>query len=266
MNMIGFIGGGNMAEALLKSLIETKLYPPENIFISDINSERLQYLSNTYKVRTTNDNKEVSQTVDILVLSIKPQVMADALQSIKDNTSSDSLVISIAAGVKVEKITNVLGNIGVIRVMPNTPALVGAGASAIFANDRAKPMLRYAERIFSAVGEIIFVEDENLIDAVTAVSGSGPAYFFFLMEEMTKAAVELGLNENDAKKMVLQTAKGAALLACQSQDSPAELRRKVTSPKGTTEAAIQAFTNSGFGDIINNAVKAAYRRSQELSK
>jgi len=266
MDILGFIGGGNMAEALIKGITASNLYPPENIVVSDISTERLDYLTGQYRVRTDSDNSEISRTVDVLILSVKPQVMPKALESIKDNISPDTLVISIAAGIKIEKITNVLGNIALIRVMPNTPALIGQGASAIFANDRAKPMLRKAERIFAAVGEVVFVDNENLIDAVTAVSGSGPAYFFLLMEEMTKAAVKLGLTDDAAKKLVLQTAKGAALLAAQSDNSPAELRKKVTSPGGTTEAAIKVFTDSGFAVSVSKAIKRAYDRSKELSQ
>lgn len=146
METIGFIGGGNMAEAVIKGIITARIYPPENILVSDIKQDRLQYLANTYQLRTTTDNAEVSRTVDILVLSIKPQIMPDALQGIKGNISPDTLIISIAAGILIRKITDVLGHLPVIRVMPNTPALIGTGASGVFANDQAKPMLRKAQR------------------------------------------------------------------------------------------------------------------------
>jgi pyrroline-5-carboxylate reductase len=152
--------------------------------------------------------------------------------------------------------------------MPNTPALIGEGASALFATDKAKPMLEKAKSIFSAVGTAVVVEDEDLIDAVTAVSGSGPAYYFLLMEEMIKAAGELGLASDVAKDLVLQTAKGAGLLAAEADkkgESPAELRRKVTSPGGTTEAGLKVFAEGRFGPLVEAAIKKACERSRELS-
>ncbi len=268
MDTIGFIGGGNMAEALVKGVIAAKVYPPENIIVSDIKPERLELLKKQYKVRTTADNAALARSVDVLVLSVKPQNMADALKSIKGSVNPDTLVISIAAGIKTKLIASALDNVGVVRVMPNTPALIGQGASALFATDRAKPMLRKAQRIFEAVGVVVFVEDESLIDAVTAVSGSGPAYFFLLMEEMTKAAVELGLPEDVAKKLVLQTAKGAALLAADRDkdgETPAVLRKKVTSPGGTTEAALKTLADGDFGPLVIAALTRARDRSVELS-
>jgi len=268
MDVIGFIGGGNMAEALIKGVIAAKVYPPENIIVSDIRPERLELLKNEYKVRTTADNAELARSVDVLVLSVKPQNMSGALESIKGSVDADTLVVSIAAGIKTKMIASALGNVGVVRVMPNTPALIGEGAAALYATNRAKPMLRKAQRIFEAVGVAVFVDDESLIDAVTAVSGSGPAYFFLLMEEMTKAAVELGLSEDTAKKLVLQTAKGAALLAAEREknsETPAVLRKKVTSPGGTTEAALKVFAEGDFGPLVTAALKRARDRSVELS-
>ena len=268
MDTVGFIGGGNMAEALIKGIVAAKVYPPENIIASDIRPERLEFLQNQYKIRTTADNAELARCVDILVLSVKPQTMADALDSIKGSVDTDTLVISIAAGIKTEMIESALDNVGVVRVMPNTPALIAEGASALYATDRAKPALRKAQRIFEAVGVAVFVDDEGLIDSVTAVSGSGPAYFFLLMEEMTKAAVELGLSDDVANKLVLQTAKGAALLAAEREkdgETPAQLRKKVTSPGGTTEAALKVLAEADFGSLIMAALKRARDRSVELS-
>jgi pyrroline-5-carboxylate reductase len=268
MDMIGFIGGGNMAEALIKGIISAKLYPPENIITSDINPRRLEFLQSQYKIRTAADNAELARCVDTLVLSVKPQSMAGVLDNIKDSVDPDTLVISIAAGIKTKMLESALHNVGIIRVMPNTPALIGQGASALYAADRAKPMLRMAQRIFEAVGIVVFVDEEDLIDAVTAVSGSGPAYYFLLMEEMINAATELGLPHETAKKLVLQTAKGAALLAVKSDEqgeTPEQLRKKVTSPGGTTEAALKQFSDGNFGQLVNAAIKRARDRSMELS-
>ncbi len=246
METIGFLGAGNMAEALIKGVISAGLNKGEDVLISDVRAERLGYLVKEYGVQKASGNAELAGKVDILVLSVKPQNMADALEGIKSVVRAEGLVISIAAGVKVAQITAALGDIAVVRVMPNTPALIGEGAGALFANEKAKPMLGKAEAIFSAVGKVIVVDDEGLIDAVTAVSGSGPAYYFLLIEEMIKAAVEVGLDGEAAKDLVLQTAKGAALLAVEADkggESPSQLREKFTSPCGTTEAALKVLTD-----------------------
>ncbi|MFC1676040.1 pyrroline-5-carboxylate reductase [Planctomycetota bacterium] len=268
MQAIGFVGGGNMAEAIIKGMISAGLCKGGNIYVSDIRPERLDYLSKNYDVNTTTDNSELADKVGIIVLSVKPQTMVQALESIK-TTVKDQLIISIAAGVTVANIADVLGDVGIVRVMPNTPALIGEGASALFANDRAKGMLKKAEAIFSAVGKAVTVDDEALIDAVTAVSGSGPAYFFLLIEKMVEAAVELGLPVDIAKELVLQTAKGAGLLAVEADskgESPGQLRQKVTSPGGTTEAALKVFAEGKFDNLVKAAIQTACKRSKELSK
>jgi pyrroline-5-carboxylate reductase len=268
MSTIGFIGSGNMAEALVKGIIAAKVYAPGDIHISDIRPERLAEMAETYGVTSHNDNATVAQQTETVVLSIKPQKMDEALASIRDAVTEDKLVISIAAGIKVDKIADALGDVAIVRVMPNTPALIGAGASALYANDKAKPLLDTALTIFAAVGKAVVVDGEGSIDAVTAVSGSGPAYFFLLMEAMTQAGVELGLSEDVAKNLVLQTAKGAGLLAVEgdkSSKTPAVLRRTVTSPGGTTEAALKVFTARGFSGLVKEALTAARDRSKELS-
>ena len=268
MNTIGFVGSGNMAEALIKGIVVAKMYAPENVFVSDIRTERLELLAGKYGVTAVENNAELAGKVETLVLSTKPQNMTDALGSIKDAIGGETLVISIAAGIKVAKIAAVLGKMAIVRVMPNTPALIGEGASALYANEKARPLLDKAMAIFSAVGKAVVVEDEGLIDAVTAVSGSGPAYYFLLMEEMVKAGVKLGLPETVAKDLVLQTAKGAGLLAAEADkngESPAELRRKVTSPGGTTEAALKTLAANDYSRLITDALTAACDRSKELS-
>ncbi len=269
MNTIGFVGSGNMAEALIKGVITANVYSPGNVFVSDIRAERLKFLAGKYNVIACEKNSELAAKVETVVLSIKPQNMTEALESVKDAIGPDKLVISIAAGIKVANIATVLGNIAIVRVMPNTPALIGEGASALFANERARPMLEKAMAIFSSVGKAVVVDDEDLIDAVTAVSGSGPAYYFLLMEEMIKAGVQLGLPEDVAKDLVLQTAKGAGLLAAEADkngESPAELRQKVTSPGGTTEAALKVFAEGGISELISAAITRARDRGRELAK
>jgi pyrroline-5-carboxylate reductase len=269
VDTIGFVGAGNMAEALIKGVIAANVYSPEDVFISDIRAERLEYLAEKYNVIACEENSELAAKAETVVLSVKPQNMTEALESIKDFIGAVKLFISIAAGIKVANVTDILGDIAIVRVMPNTPALIGEGASALFANDKAKPMLEEAMAIFSAVGKAVVVDDEDLIDAVTAVSGSGPAYYFLLMEEMVKAGVELGLPEDVAKDLVLQTAKGAGLLAVSADkngESPAELRRKVTSPGGTTEAALKIFAEGGISELISAAITRARDRGRELAK
>jgi pyrroline-5-carboxylate reductase len=269
MDTIGFIGSGNMAEALIKGIISTKVYAPADVSISDIRAERLKFLAKKYNVVPVRDNAELAARVETLVLSIKPQNMADALKSIAGAVKKDCLVISIVAGKRADGIAAVLGDVAIVRVMPNTPALIGQGASALFANRKAKPMLKKAMRIFSSVGKAVVVDNEDLLDTVTAISGSGPAYYFLLMEEMIKAGVEMGLSEEIAKELVLQTARGAGMLAVEAaknNEGPAILRQKVTSPGGTTEAALKILAEGKFGPLIAAAVKKAKERSRQLSE
>jgi pyrroline-5-carboxylate reductase len=268
MGTIGFIGGGNMAQALVKGIISAKVYSPSEVIVSDVRSERLDHLASEYKITAAQSNAALVQKADVVVLSVKPQNMDSVLDEIKDAVKKDTLIVSIAAGVTTAKIAGVLGDVSIIRVMPNTPALLGEGASALYSSNASNEDLGLAQKIFSAVGKAVVVESEELIDAVTAVSGSGPAYFFLMMEEMINAGVKLGLSSDVAKELVLQTAKGAALLAESADiqgETPADLRKKVTSPGGTTEAAIKVLTEKQFGDMVTNALTAACNRSKELS-
>lgn len=268
MENIGFVGGGNMAEALIKGIIHSGVYKPANIFVCDIKADRLSYLSQQYGIRTVKENAILTECADIIVLSVKPQDMAEALDSIKGHIMQGTLLISIAAGIRTGKITDVLGDVAIMRVMPNMPALISEGVSAMFATKKAEPMLAKAEKIFSAAGLVVTVNDETLLDAVTAVSGSGPAYYFLLMEAMIEAATKLGLTEDVSRKLVIQTAKGASLLAAASDKDgqpPAVLRRKVTSPGGTTQAALAVFERHGFAATVTEALQEACNRSRELS-
>jgi len=268
METIGFIGAGNMAEALIRGIIAAKVYNSKNILISDIQPDRVDELCTEYKINSARTNVESARRADVLVLSVKPQNIQAVLEEIAGVLKETALVISIAAGVTTTRIETVLGSVPIIRVMPNTPALIGQGSSVLYATTRAEAGLKKALKIFSAVGRAFVVSDESLIDAVTAVSGSGPAYFFLLAEEMIKAGVELGLSKDLAKDLVLQTAKGAAFLAQQRDEqgeSVSALRRKVTSPGGTTEAALKIFDNDQFGATVLVALQAAADRSRQLS-
>ena len=257
-----------MCSSDLRGIIAAKVYNSENILISDIQSGRVDELCAEYKINSAETNAELARKADVLVLSVKPQNMQVVLEEIARALKETTLVISIAAGVATTRIETVLGSVPIIRVMPNTPALIGQGVSVLYATSKAEAGLKKALKIFSAVGRAFVVSDESLIDAVTAVSGSGPAYFFLLAEEMIKAGVELGLSEDLAKDLVLQTAKGAALLAQQRDEqgeSVSALRSKVTSPGGTTEAALKVFDNDQFGATVLVALQAAAERSRQLS-
>jgi pyrroline-5-carboxylate reductase len=265
---IGFIGSGNMAEALINGVLKAGVYRPGKVYASDIRPERLEYLREHYGVRTAADNRELASLVDVLILSVKPQNMKDALESIKDAVNAHVLVISIAAGIKTSLIASILGDLAIVRVMPNMPAWVDEAASVLYANEKAQTKVEKARLILLSVGDAIVVEDEDSLDAVTAVSGSGPAYFFLLMQEMIKAGVALGLPEEEARQLVLQTAKGAALLAEKAStegESPAQLSARVATPNGTTEAAFDVFRARGFEETVATALRRAAERSRELS-
>ncbi len=268
METIGFIGSGNMAEALINGVLKAGVYRPGKVYVSDIRAERVEYLREHYGVRPTADNRELASQVDVLVLSVKPQNMKDALESIKDSVNNHVLVISIAAGVTTSLIASILGDVAIVRVMPNMPAWVDEAASVLYANQKATDRVEKARLILLSVGEAIVVENEALLDPVTAVSGSGPAYFFLLMQEMVKAGVALGLAEEDALSLVLQTAKGAALLAekvAAEGQTPAHLSARVATPNGTTEAAFNVFHERKFGEMVSAALQRAAERSHELS-
>jgi pyrroline-5-carboxylate reductase len=268
VDTIGFIGSGNMAEAMINGILKANVYRPGKVYVSDIRTERIDYLREHYGVRTAVNNAELASNADILVLSVKPQNMTDALQSIKGYVKEEALVVSIAAGIRTVDISNELGDVAIVRVMPNMPAWVDEGASALFANEKAKTRVEKARLIFLSVGEAVVIEDESLLDAITAVSGSGPAYFFLLIDEMIKTGIDLGLPEDVARELVLQTGKGAAILAQKAAadgDTPAKLVNKVATPGGTTEAAFKVFIEGNLGQMVDTAIKKACERSRELS-
>jgi pyrroline-5-carboxylate reductase len=265
---IGFIGGGHMAEALISGILKARVCLPGKVYVSDIRPERLEYLRECYGVRTTGNNAELVTKAKVLVLSVKPQTMKEMLEGITNSVGEDALIISIAAGIPISLISSILGDRAIVRVMPNMAAWVAQGASALYPNTKARAKLNAAEIIFASVGKVVTVEDEGLIDSVTAVSGSGPAYFFLMMQEMIKAGVALGLSEADAQTLTLQTAKGAAMIAEEAiatGETPGQLCAQVATPGGTTEAAINVFHASGFGETVSRALQRASERCRELS-
>ncbi|WPO66814.1 pyrroline-5-carboxylate reductase [Acinetobacter haemolyticus] len=262
---ICFIGGGNMAQALIGGLLSRGL-PVTRITVSDP-VEQIRQILEEKGVQTTTDNLEAIKNADVVVLAVKPQVLATVLQPLK-GLLSDKLVISIIAGAEIQTISDIIGGSQrVVRVMPNTPALVQTGAHGIYAPAAVGTQDReLTSQILAATGLTIWVDNEAQIDAVTAVSGSGPAYFFYLMESMIRAGKNLGLDEKVATALTLQTALGAAQMAITSSNSPAELRKNVTSPNGTTQAALEVFDRAQISQNIQAALAAAQKRSQELAQ
>lgn len=265
---IGFIGGGNMASSLISGLIASG-HASQNIWVSDVNPDALKTLADNLKVNVSSSNEVIVNEADVIVLAVKPQIMGEVAQPIASAIQKKSpLVVSIAAGISQRSLSRWLGaETAIVRCMPNTPALVLTGATALHANHKVSAEQRnLAETILRSVGIALWVQDESQLDAVTAVSGSGPAYFFLLMETMEKTAVELGLSEVTARLLVQQTALGAAKIALESSESPEQLRKRVTSPGGTTQRAIETFQQGGFNELVNKALHAARDRSIEMSK
>lgn len=265
---IGFIGGGNMATSLINGLIASG-HQPNQLWVSDANQETLQSLAATLNVNVTHNNNDLVNEVDVVVLAVKPQVLRGVAEQIADTLRGrDVLVVSIAAGISQESLSEWLGNnMAIVRCMPNTPALVRTGATGLHANSRVSAEQKdLAENILRSVGIALWVDHESELDAVTAVSGSGPAYYFLLMEAMEQTALELGLSEQTARLLIQQTALGAAKIALESHETPSELRQRVTSPGGTTQQAIKTFEEGGFSQLVSKALHAARDRSVEMSK
>lgn len=261
---ITFIGGGNMAQALIGGLLARGL-PATRITVSDP-VEKIRLLLAEKDVHTTDDNLAAIRDADIVLLAVKPQYLANILKDLKGQLEG-KLVISIVAGAEISTIAHVLETERVVRVMPNTPALVQTGAHGLFAKEAVTLQDReLASQVMASTGLTIWVNSEAQIDAVTAVSGSGPAYFFYMMESMIRAGKNLGLDEKVATALTLQTALGAAQMAITSSNTPAELRKNVTSPNGTTQAAIEVFDHAHISQNIQAALAAAQKRSQELAQ
>ncbi|MFE8071293.1 pyrroline-5-carboxylate reductase [Marinobacteraceae bacterium S3BR75-40.1] len=265
---ISFIGAGNMASAILGGMLAGP-FDAQGIWVSAPEDSHLQRVRNQFGVNTTTDNKHCASQADIIILAVKPQILRDVCQeiaSVVQNTRP--LVISIAAGLDTATISSWLGgDLPVIRCMPNTPALVGKGASALYATDEVDGSHRQAaEKIFASVGKAVWVKDEDQMHAVTALSGSGPAYCFLILEALEEAAVEAGIEPSEARQLAIQTMAGAAAMAQDSGEEPAQLKRNVMSPNGVTERAIQTFEDGGLRDLIGRAYKAAQARSREMSE
>ena len=265
--LYAFIGGGNMGRALVGGLI-TAGHPAQQIRVADPLSECRDHCAKHFGVAVFEHNSDAAKGAEVVVLAVKPQHMRDVALALAEGAPHDALYISIAAGITLRHLSAWLGDDrAIVRCMPNTPALVGCGAAGLFANTHVSPDQRViANQLLEAVGIAVWLEEENLMDAVTALSGSGPAYFFLLLELLELAAVDLGLPAALARSLAIETARGAAQLAGSSDDDPATLRKQVTSPDGTTERALATFEAAGLGAIVNDALHAARDRSIELAR
>jgi pyrroline-5-carboxylate reductase len=264
---LAFIGCGNMARSLIGGLIADG-WNPASIRVADADPGQLERISSTYPVSTHTQNNAAAAGADVVLLAVKPQITAAVARELADTIARQQpLVISIAAGIRESALRGWLGEqTAIVRSMPNTPAMVQSGAAALYANSTVSETQRsIAESILRAVGLALWIEDEALMDAVTALSGSGPAYFFLFMEALQDAGCELGLPPQTARLLTLQTAFGAAKMALESSEDAATLRRRVTSPGGTTESAVAILEENGFAGLVNQALHAAATRSRELA-
>ncbi len=266
MKKIGIIGCGNMGEAILSGIVSNRLVQPKDIIVSDVDSAKLDNIKKAYKADVTFNNSIVAKSSDVIIMAVKPQDMKAALLDISEFLNKEKLLISIAAGVTIKKIVSIIGkDKPVVRVMPNMPALIKKGFTAIcFSKNVGKKEADLTKKVFSCLGDTVEVKEKNL-DAITAISGSGPAYFFYIVETLIKAGKGLGLTQDTAKKAVIKTALGSLALLSESGEDPSTLRKKVTSKGGTTEAAFKVFNEEGLGRVMRDGIKAANKRSKELS-
>ena len=265
--VIGFIGAGNMAYALIKGLLSDS-FEAKNINVSDANPELLEKRSSELGVTAQPDNVSLLNNSDIVVFAVKPQVLSVVCHELKNKASTDQLFVSVVAGIKSKDINRWLGgDFALVRTMPNTPALFQSGVTGLYANELVNDLQKKSVNLLlSAVGECFWVNEENLLDAITAISGSGPAYFFLMMQSMKQAAMALGLDEDTADALSIKTSLGASIMATNSGKDSRTLRAEVTSPNGTTQSAIETFQDQNFEGIVAAATRAAYDRARELSQ
>jgi pyrroline-5-carboxylate reductase len=263
---IGFIGGGNMGEALISGLVLSKAAKPENIICSDIDEDRLKDLQDKYKIVTTIDNIEVAKKSEIVIYATKPQILGSVLKETGSALDTSKLIISIAAGVPLAAIASGLHKeLRLIRVMPNICAFVKESATAIAAGEYAsKDDVALARAIFDSVGRTVFIQENILMDAFTGLSGSGPAYIFTIVDAMADAGVKMGLSRKDSLFLSTQTVLGAAKLLLESKEHPGQLKDRVASPGGTAIAGIHTLEQGGLRTTMINAIESATKRSKEL--
>jgi pyrroline-5-carboxylate reductase len=265
--VIGFVGAGNMAEALVKGLLAAGV-GKKQLIASDHTAERVAYVHKTYGIKTTEDNTAAVEAADVVVLAVKPQILPKVLDEIAGTVTADKLVVSVAAGVPIEAIeAHLQQRSRIVRVMPNTPALVQAGAAALVPGAHATEQdLGVVKQIFDSVGKTVVLDDEGLMDAITGLSGSGPAYIFVIIDAMADAGVRVGLSRDVSLALAAQTVLGAAKMLIETGEHPGALKDKVTSPGGTAIAGLHTLEQGGLRTTLINAVEAATRRSRELGE
>lgn len=262
---IAFIGGGTMGTAMIKGILAQGLTEPGQIRVSDPWPPRIEYLRETYSVHATGDNLEAIQDANIIVLSVKPQVLTKIGQQLHGNIRPSTLILSILAGSPISVLRRTMGHDRIVRAMPNTPGQLGKGISVWTSTPAVTDKQKaYAEAILGALGEQLFMEEESYLDMATALSGSGPGFIFLFIEALIDAGVHMGFSRRDAGKLVIQTLEGSVALFKATSEHPAELKNQVTSPGGTTAAGLYELEKGGLRTVLSRAIFAAYRRSQEL--
>ncbi len=263
---LGFIGAGKMATAILKGVLKAKVFDAQNVYISDKNPQALEILKKDYDVNICSSNEEVVKNVDVLLFAVKPFVLCDVLKEIKPFLTAEKLVLSIAAGISISTIKNILGEISIIRIMPNTPALVTAGMSAVCPDKNVSEGDKaLALKIFGSIGEVI-TADEKDIDTITAISGSGPAFFYRFIQDIAKAGEKLGLDYNTSLKLSAQTALGSAKMIMESGIDPEQLIVNVTTPGGCTAVGNEVLKDHNISDILQETIEETKIKAYELGK
>jgi len=264
MRKIGIIGCGNMGQAVLKGILASGTASKRNILVSDIDSTKLNCIKRMCGIEATFNNSKVAKSSDVIIIAVKPQDVAKVLNGISEYLDKKKLLISIAAGVTTKKIKKLAGaNVKIARVMPNMPALIGKGISAVFAKGLSSNQKKLVHNIFSGIGDVVEIKEKDF-DTVTAISGSGPAYFFYLVEVMIDSAVSMGLKRDMAEKLAIKTALGSIQLLSQAKECAHSLRKRVTSKGGTTEAAFKLFKKKKLEKILKDGMKKAKQRSKQL--
>ena len=264
---LSFLGSGVMAEAMISGILNEDLMEPAQMIASDPREERGQELAKRYGVRATTDNREAAKAAEIVIISVKPQVLPAVLGEVQGTIKPEGLILSIVAGARIGVIAESLGHAAIVRVMPNTPAQIGEGMSVWTATSAVSDEQRLqAQSILRALGEEVCLDDEDYLDMATALSGTGPAYVFLFMEAMIDAGVHLGFSRRIAQQLVLQTIRGSVDFARQSVAHPAELRNMVTSPGGTSAEALYQLEKGGFRTVLSRAIWAAYQKSKYLGE
>ncbi len=268
MKKIGFLGAGNMAGALIKGLLSAKLYRPQEMIVSDVLPAQLRKIQRAYHVDGVRDNRAVVREAQTIILAVKPQILAQVLADIRPEVTKEKVFISIAAGVPLRRLEEGLGgNARVVRVMPNTPALLGKGIAVVVRGGKAKPQdEKLALSLFRGVGEALAVKDEALMDPVTGLSGSGPAYVYLFAEALIRGGIQEGLSAKVATQLAFQTLEGAVAMLKEAGKSPQELLAMVTSPGGTTLAGLSRLEEGQFAATVAAGVSAATKRSKELGQ